>query len=237
MPMRIKIPNRAAQYVIDLANQGENGATPLQQKLASLSGHDKILVTDDEDMVDELRNAMADLVSDSINRRKEGDPSASQDASAAAKTITHIDQAEERRSSPKANAAAKYDHYELYDHGNELDTAQYQTFAAAIQVARGKKWRNAKWEITGDDGTSLRKHDEQQEIDYRASLPEPKAKPAKKAAAKVDADTTAEAVDAEAGPESESPSTNGNGRRGRGPAKKAPAKKASRPRAKASASA
>jgi hypothetical protein len=188
MPMRIKIPNRAANYIIALANEQPEGPTDLQTRLLQLRGFDRILVTDSQDMVDELRDTMAQMVADSIERRSNGDPTAKDDASAASKVINNIDQAESRLVQPRGNGMPKSDYFELYDNGNDLDTEKKQTFAAAIQVARGKKWRTAKWQITDDSGNVLRRHDEQQEIDYRASLPEPAPKPAKKAAsAKADA--------------------------------------------------
>lgn len=184
MAMRIKIPYRAANYIIALANEREDGPTALQQHLLHLKGHDRILVTEDHDMVDELRDSMADMIADSIERRADGSPEAKQDASAASKVINNIDQAEVRLSQPRGNGMPKSDYYELYDAANELDTEKKQTFAAAIQVARGKKWRTAHWRISDDQGNVLRKFDEQQEKDYRASLPDatPAKKPAKKAA-------------------------------------------------------
>lgn len=173
MTMRIKIPNLAAVYIETKGDARSDGPTPLQQHVGRLKGHDRILVTDDEDLVDELRDTMSDMVADSIAHRAAGDlERAKAESSAASRTIFYIDEAESRKTNPKAKSSVpQYDSYLLHDTEDFQDPATYAKFAAAIQVARGKKWRGVKWEISGDDGTVLRRFDEQQEQDYLASLP------------------------------------------------------------------
>lgn len=184
MTMRIKIPHLAAIYIEQKGEARSDGPTPLQQHVGRLKGHDRILVTEDEDLVDELRDTMSDMVADSIQHRSEGDlERAKSESSAASRTIFYIDEAEQRKTNPKAKSSVpQYDSYSLRDTEDFQDPAEYAKFAAAIQVARGKKWRGVKWEISGDNGTILRRWDEQQEQDYLASVgftPEkPAAKPA-----------------------------------------------------------
>lgn len=80
---------------------------------------------------------------------------------------------------PPEDPADRYDltasQFLLFDQGNNLENQYYDTFAAAVQGARSRRWRGSRWIIFAPDkqgGGVVRRYDSGEEFEYWRAMDE-----------------------------------------------------------------